>query len=234
MDLHQPQNNPPSAEGFGIVPNAAASFGKVPQAAAGFGTVRKDAESFRNVPQLSKRTENHTLTVREVSRMFEAAGVARTERSIVNWCQRNSLGAAKLDAYFDPNERKYFVTHESVEVAIAEEQAKAEKHGPEAEGFGKIPYPAETPQPSAAAVTAADTNRLKTLEAELLDLKITNRGKDFFIDQLKQEREGFAAERQEYVSQLMSFNRRVGELETKLLQIEAPDGLPSEDQRAIS
>jgi hypothetical protein len=43
----------------------------------------------------------------------------------VNWCQHNALGVGKLDAYFDPNERKYFITPESVELAIAEEMAKA-------------------------------------------------------------------------------------------------------------
>jgi hypothetical protein len=140
----------------------------------------------------------------------------------VNWCQRNALGAAKLDAYFDPNERKYFITPESVDVAIAEERAKAEKHRSETEGFGKLPHAAETPKSATAAEAPADTGKLKTLEAELLDLKITNRAKDFYINQLKEEREGFAVERQEYVTQLMNFNRKVGELETKLLQIEGP------------
>jgi hypothetical protein len=37
------------------------------------------------------------------------------------------------------------------------------------------------------------------LEKEILDLKITNRGKDYFIEQLQKEREGFAQERQTYV-----------------------------------
>ena len=60
------------------------------------------------------------------------------------------------------------------------------------------------------------------LEKELLDLKIANRGKDYFIAELKAEREAFAVERQNYVEKLMTFNRKVGELETRLLQIEAP------------
>ena len=55
-----------------------------------------------------------------------------------------------------------------------------------------------------------------------MDLKITNRGKDYFIDQLKSEREAFAAERQSYVEKLMSFNRQVGELEIQLRQLSAP------------
>ena len=57
--------------------------------------------------------------------------------------------------------------------------------------------------------------KLQELEREILDLKITNRGKDMFIEQLKGERTGF-------FEQLLSANRKVGELETKLLQIESP------------
>ncbi len=59
--------------------------------------------------------------------MFEAAGVARTERSIVNWCQQNALGVVRLDADFDPNERKYYLTQESVERAIAEKRPRPRK-----------------------------------------------------------------------------------------------------------
>src|SRR6266852_6015975 len=97
------------------VPNGSASLGKVPN----------NSESFRSIPKVSDRKENHTLTVREVARMFETAGVARTERSITNWCQSNKSGIARLDAYFDPNEMRYFITPQSVESAIAEEKAKA-------------------------------------------------------------------------------------------------------------
>jgi hypothetical protein len=32
-----------------------------------------------------------------------------------------------LDAYYDPNERKYFITPQSVELAIKEEQHKTQK-----------------------------------------------------------------------------------------------------------
>jgi hypothetical protein len=48
-----------------------------------------------------------------------------------------------------------------------------------------------------------------------MDLKITNRGKDFFIEQLQKERNGI-------LDQLLPANRKVGELETKLMQLESP------------
>jgi len=151
--------------------------------------------------------------------MFETAGVARSERSIVNWCQRNALGAGKLDAYFDPNERKYFITPESVTLAIAEEKAKAAQHGLDAEGFGTLPKAEETPPTDAKPEAPADAGRLKALEAEVMDLKITNRAKDYYIEQMKGERDLFAAERKDYVEKLMSFNHRIGNLESQLLQL---------------
>jgi hypothetical protein len=222
----------PPAEGFGTVPNAAASFSNVPQNAEAVGTVPNASEGFRTMPPPSELRDKYTLSVREVSRMFESAGVARSERSIVNWCQPNSLGVGKLDAYFDPNERKYFITPESVGLAIAEEKAKAAKHGTSAEVFGKVPTAPKTSQPSAITEPPADAGKLKALEAEVYDLKITNRAKDYFIEQMKGERESFAEERKEFVTQLVSASRRVGELESQLLQIESPPRLSADDETA--
>lgn len=217
-----PGNIPHPSATFGNVPNASENFRTVPNPAEPFGTVPPPAESFRSVPTVSERKQNHTLTVREAARLFEAAGVARTERSIVNWCQPNRTGIARLDSYFDPNERKYYLTHESVERAIAEEKAKATKAPETAEIFGTLPNPTERSADRQPAQTEDSGDRTRELEKEVTDLKITNRGKDYFIEQLKEEREFFAAERQKYVADLMSFNRKVGELETRLLQIEPP------------
>jgi hypothetical protein len=224
------------------LPQPAEVTGKVPQPAEAFRTVPQDSETFRSVPQPAEafrtiqqpsvapgkppavRSENHTLTVREVARMFEAAGVARTERSIVNWCQLNAQGISRLDAYFDPNDRRYFITPESVDRAIAEERAKAVRTSE--------PMPNPVPQPATNEPRDEQPNRNDRprqrerdrsddetdaeLRKELLDLKITNRAKDLFIEQLKEEREGFAAERQHYFEKLANQNRRVGQLEAEL------------------
>ena len=64
-----------------------------------------------------------------------------------------------------------------------------------------------------AMVVEIDVERLKELERENLDLKIANRGKDYLIDQLKDERKGF-------YDQLLTSNRKVGELESKFMQLE--------------
>ncbi len=201
--MDQPQQNhqddvPQRSEESGDVRNVSESFRMVPKA----------SELFGNVPKVSERKENHSLTVREAAKRFEAAGVARTERSITNWCQPNRQGISRLDSYFDPNERKYYITPESVELAIAEEKAKAAKVNEPSEPVGNVPKDAE----KANDASEPDNDRVKELERENLDLKITNRGKDFLIEQMEKERNGF-------FDQLLTANRKMGELETRLLGI---------------
>jgi catechol 2,3-dioxygenase-like lactoylglutathione lyase family enzyme len=186
------------------------------------GSWPKVSESFRTIPKASERKESHTLTVREVARMFETAGVARTERSIVNWCQPNGAGIARLDAYLDPNEGKYFITPQSAGLAIKEEQAKFAKASTPSEDFRNEPQAPEPSRKSHARPSEEGEAATAELQKEIMDLKINNRAKDYFIEQLQKERESFADERQDYVEKLMTFNRKLGELETKVLQLEAP------------
>src|SRR5438094_6911764 len=91
----------------------------------GFGTPNP-SEGFAKFGTPSQRKETHTVSVRDAAKMFEAAGVPRTERSIINWCWPNRQGLARLDAYFDPNDRKYFITQQSIDLAIKEELSKGQ------------------------------------------------------------------------------------------------------------
>ena len=188
----------------------------VPQVSAEFRILPNDSEAFGKIPQIAERKETHTLTVRETARMFEAAGVARTERSIINWCQPNRQGITRLDSYFDPNERKYFITPQSVDAVIQEEiqRANKTKEAPVSEAFGSHVEPVKHGQTMAAA-KAGDEHKFLEMEREILDLKIANRGKDYLIDELNKERKSF-------FDQLLSANWKMGELETKLFQIESP------------
>jgi hypothetical protein len=144
--------------------------------------------------------------------MFEAAEVARTERNIVNWRQFNAQGVARLDAYFDPNERRYFITPQSVEHAIAEEKARAAKNNSASEAVGSLPNGSEARGKRAAGDSESGSARVGELEKEVLDLKILHSGKDYLIQQLRQERDGF-------FNQLLEASRKVGQLETRLLQL---------------
>ena len=210
------------SEPVGNLPHPSEDFRKMPKPSESFRTVPNASERFRNLPKASERKESHTLTVREVARMFENAGVARTERSIINWCQPNGTGVARLDAYLDPNEGKYFITPQSAETAIKEEQAKFAKNLPPSETFRNESHVSEPSRKPHSAPSEDDGEVVAELRKENMDLKIANRGKDYFIEQLQKERESLASERKDYVEKLMTFNRKVGELETRLLQLEAP------------
>lgn len=225
-------NDVPASEDLGNVPNGSETFRTVPNGSDAFGTVPHSAEGFRTMSRPAERKSDHTLTVRDVARMFETAGVARTERSIVNWCQPNKTGIARLDSYYDPNERRYYITAESVSLAIQEEQSKAARGTvePNSASGSDAPLRAADSAGRRAMSDAEgdDTEAVRTLRQENLDLKITNRAKDMFIEQLQKERDGFAIERQGYVEKLMTFNHRLGTLESQLPQLSAPDGKATE------
>lgn len=58
--------------------------------------------------------------------------------------------------------------------------------------------------------TVGDEKRRKDLEQEVLELKILNKGKDYFIDQLKQDRQYVVEERAQLVAQLTASVRKGG------------------------
>jgi hypothetical protein len=212
-----------SAEPFGMVPNSSESVGTVPHRSETFRSVPNASAPFRTVPKPSERTAAHTLTVREVARMFEAADVSRTERSIVKWCLPNKHDVARLDAVYDANERKWFITQESVDRAIAEEQARA-AHNKEpllnpAEQVRNDSESSPGGDGDAESPDAVTSVKVKKLEKEVMDLKILNGGKDFLIDQLSKERENM-------LNQVITYSRQIGQLETKVHQLSAPREFP--------
>lgn len=210
-------------EEFGSVPTPSEAFGTVPPRSESFRPLPNTSASFRSVPTPAERTAEHTLTVREVARMFEEAGVTRTERSIVKWCLPNKHDVARLDASFDANERKWFITPESVHRAIAEEQARAARNNE------PLPTPSEEPLPkhseplaksSAPYNDAGDDH--DELRAKLRDLEIATRVKDAVIKKLEGDLQNADTERKGYIQQLIDKSHRIGSLETQLLQLDAP------------
>lgn len=206
----------PDSETSGNVPQPAEADGTIPQVSAPDGTVRNDSEVFRTSPKNSEPSRdepkdgdwqfNYTLTVREAARFFENAGVPRTERSIVNWCRPNRQDMKRLECYFDPNERKYFITPESVEAVIQEERSKEQRSG------GPVPKAAESDRDRARP--AADAGKAEELEREVNNLKMTNHVKDRWIEELqRQNRIAF--------DEVKSTQYQLGRLEERL-QLEAP------------
>ena len=179
----------PQRESFGAVPHNVEGRIAIPQASAEFRTVPNTTEDFGKIPQTAERKENHTLTVKETARMFEAAGVARTERSVINWCQPNRQGIPRLDSYYDPNERKYYITPQSVDAVIQEEIQRVKKSAAtsDSEGYATVVKPVKNSFISADEKTA-EGRKIEELEREVSDLKISHHVKDLFIDLLKNER----------------------------------------------
>jgi predicted RNase H-like nuclease (RuvC/YqgF family) len=132
----------------------------------------------------------------------------------VNWCQPNRTGIARLNSYFDPNDRKYYVTRESVERAIQEEIQRARKTNEPSEAFGTVPNRSEKQKPASES-TRTDERLIRDMEREIADLKIANRVKDSFIEHLQNQADGI-------LGQLVESSRKNGELETRLLQLEGP------------
>ncbi len=205
--IFYPMNQLPT-EDFGTVPQPAETFGNLPHDSESFGNVPKPSEAFRTVRNISERTEKHTLTVREAARLFEQAGVPRTERSIVNWCQLNRQGVSRLDAFFDENEGRYYITPQSVTRAIEEEQAKQPAVAASATSESEIPKHSER----GPARESADEDRVRELERQNRDLEIATRAKDYYLERLEKERTQF-------VEKLVGISRYVGELETQVFQL---------------
>ncbi len=55
----------------------------------------------------------HTMTTKEVARVFEQQGVARDTRSIERYCDQE-----KLDCWKDPDEGRWFIAPTSAETLI--------------------------------------------------------------------------------------------------------------------
>ena len=71
----------------------------------------------------SVRREEHNLTTREALQLFEAAGLPRNQRSIERYC-----ADGKLDAFFDSDEQRYYISRASAERLIGQLQEIKARH----------------------------------------------------------------------------------------------------------
>ncbi len=212
-----------------------------------FRKVRKQqnpsSENFGTLPHVSEEGDLHSLTVREVAKMLENAGVTRTERSIINWCQDKPNKVPRLDCYFERNDNKYYITPNSVNRVIQEEQNKlkiqrqtlpsetprnpSETPNNDSEAFGTPPDSFRTlPKAAEDLDNQTQPGNSKELEAEILDLRITNKAKDMFIKQLRESNDSLFKD-------LKHASYQLGQLETQIKQLQAPvqqDGTPEQPQ----
>ncbi len=152
-------------------------------------------------PQLKKKTDEHSITVRSAVRIFEDAKIPRSPRTIVNYCNPNTESVSRLDCWQDPKDRAYYITLESIEEVIAEEKAKGRFGNipqPELRNEAPVQQPSATPQQSAehpqqgAEMGANQMPQSDNTGAELRELRRktveqvhTITGKDIVIEQLQ-------------------------------------------------
>jgi len=81
-------------------------------------------ETVRTAPVCSEQHTDCSITVREAARIFEEAGVPRTERAITKWCNQNARGITRLTCCYNEIERKYHISPMSIDKVIKEERHK--------------------------------------------------------------------------------------------------------------
>jgi chromosome segregation ATPase len=188
----------------------------------------------------SVRREEHNLTTREALQLFEATGLPRNQRSIERYC-----ADGKLDAFFDSDEQRYYISRASVDRLIGQLTEIKTRHeaisavGPAvSDGIRPATTPARHDRDERQESTDhADIKALQTKLATLEDEKKTLEEKNFTLlyekkasdqvvtmmrEQLKEDRQEFFQQMDKLVKEIGETKQLVGELQTQLKQIAAP------------
>lgn len=156
-------------------------------------------------------TPDYSLSVEEASALCCEAGVPRSPRTLMRYCAHGHLDCRKVDT--ERNE-KYLISRSSLERRIQELQQVATTGHVESQR-DTTRHDAPSRDTSRSDEQSAELEeKVKELEAENLDLKITNKAKDQLIQLVREERVGF-------IEQLTAATRRMGQLEERL-QLMAP------------
>jgi hypothetical protein len=166
----------------------------------------------------------------EAYMLFEQEGERRSVRMIAEYCKNG-----ELVCFYDSDDKRWHITRNSVENKIEKIKAlNARKTAAASQNTSEQPFesPATSQRPADDRPPQNEpphesSDVIKKLEQEILDLKIVNRGKDYFIEQLQKERDGF-------ITRIEGSSHRIGALETKLLQIEGPQREPRNASQPLS
>lgn len=176
-----------------------------------------------------KDPSQYSLTVEDASHLFYQAGVPRSVRTVIRYCTNNTLDCIKVDT---ERNLKYLVSQESVNARITELQQITDfRHNASRLDMTRHDAPTDEPRHDTTShnATGDENKKIEVLNSrvgelerekeELIvknrDLEITNRVKDALLTR-NESMLGTAR------SQLMKFNRAVGELAT-ILRLKAPE-----------
>jgi hypothetical protein len=202
----------------------------------------------------SVRREEHNVTTREALQLFEEAGLPRNQRSIERYC-----ADGKLDAFFDPDEQRYYISRASAERLIGqmlEIKARHEAVNPVASGPARSDgiRPATTLPRHEPAVHQPESAHphIQELESEVVTLKGEIKKleeKHFTVsyekkaseqmvtmlrEQLKEDRKEFFQQMDKLMKEVGETRQLVGQLETQLKQIAAPTSHTASATRPIT
>ena len=184
--------------------------------APGFGRGKKYPGAA--LPPEEYQETDFSLIMEEAYSLFENAGERRSVRMIAEYCK-----TGELVCYYDSDDKRWHINPDSVHNKIEKIKAlnaRASQRTSQGTSEDFKPPQSHTQIPASSAPEASETSgeheqTIKRLEQEILDLKITNRGKDYFIEQLQNERNAM-------LDKVEKNSLMIGELRTKLLQLEAP------------
>ncbi len=174
-----------------------------------------------------RESARHNLTIKTASALFATFGVPRSPRSVQGFCKDGHIDCIRAKG---PNGDRYFVNQKSVEQYATELK--------QIEVVGKIAsdepfeHERETARGSAqerAAVTPErasnhslsedhgepSTDTIKALRDENLNLRIDNRAKEQFINQLVEDRNSL-------MQSVQDVNYRLGAADARVQQLEGP------------
>ena len=149
----------------------------------------------------------YSLTAEAASLRFSDAGVPRSPRTVMRYCQVGHLDCIKIDT---ENRERYLVTPDSVERRIDELlSVDLSRHVATDRTEPQERTASESSAKETEIVIESLRAEIEQLEADNLDLKIVNRGKDELVKLLREERSQFVAE-------LRDQAHRIGQLEERL------------------
>jgi hypothetical protein len=200
----------------------------------------------------SVRREEHHLTTREALRLFEEAGLPRNQRSIERYC-----ADGKLDAFFDPDEQRYYISRASAERLIGQLLEIRARHEPvnvvgPARSDGIRPAPTGSRQEPDVRQSETEHPRIQELENEVVTLKTEikkleeqhftvsyeKRASEQMVtmlrEQLKEDRKEFFQQMDKLMKEVGETRQLVGQLETRLKQIAPPKTHTASATRSIT
>jgi hypothetical protein len=187
-----------------------------------------DSDTARSSAPVDYDKARHPLTIADAVELFAQLGTPRSKRSVQRFCEQGHLDCVRIKG---PRGDQFFISRESV-VRYAEELRQIEaiatlgdeaRHDAPQHAATRISAP-ERAAPVEATTTVPprepdDTDAVRRLKDENLNLRIDNRAKETVITELKRR---LNEDRDKFVGAMQDMSYKLGAAETRLTQIEAP------------